>query len=70
MTLVPMTRRLAEVARRVPGGCPTCRGWSGVALCNAEAGEDCHRPEVCPDCRRRVPITGRVVIVGADWRLI
>ena len=70
MNVVAFTRRLDRLAGAVPVGCPTCQGWFGVALCNADDEDDCHRPTTCPDCRRDVPITSKVVIVGVDWLVI
>ena len=70
MTLLSLARRLERVADAVPVGCPVCRDWWGVALCNDAARHDCMRPEVCPACGRSVPITSRVVIEGVDWRVV
>ncbi len=58
-------KRLAriEVVVRVPVGCPTCRGWTGVVL---EGDDGPHRPERCPGCGRLVPAAVTVRIVGVQ----
>lgn len=62
-------RRLAraEGVLRIPSGCATCRGWTGVVL---EGDDGPHRPEQCPGCGRLVPAKVTVRIVGVRIALI
>jgi len=57
-----MSRRLDALEKRFPEGCDVCRGWLPTVLCDDTG--DCLRPEVCPQCGRRVPIEMTVTLSG------
>ena len=61
-----LRRRLDRVADRLEAeaACRACLGWGPSTYCD-ERGR-CLRPETCPECGRRVPITRPKTVAGLD----
>jgi len=56
--------RLIRLEERKPKGCATCRSWEASAfqIVVQGADEETSRGDVCPDCRRHVPLT--LIVIG------
>jgi hypothetical protein len=53
--------RLVALERLIPIGCPTCRFWMEIVLCDDSGARS--RPERCSECGRVFPIR-HVIIIG------
>jgi hypothetical protein len=65
-TATSIATRLRRLEGARPPGCDCCRAWTAAAVVDTCAPPHRSRPEICPGCGRRVPIT-RWREVGACW---